>query len=176
MWKKKLILTQDIKPVYQNGKASFWKNIIVYLDWKKNEIMNWWYTLQRRFIIALYYIYIHSYVHGLCNIYTLSQYSPVQWFLHPLSHLPVNLLHGDPSLQCPLHGTHCLFDTYCPSLQTVIVFKQFLHLIHLTSPNLTRIKEKKSPCSWYQKRKASIDSSCFKMYFSLFCCFKCPTS
>lgn len=54
-------------------------------------------------------------------MHVLSQNVPVLCMLHPLSHIPVDLLQGTPSLQTPGHLTHLPFDTYVPSLQTVKV-------------------------------------------------------
>lgn len=48
-----------------------------------------------------------------------SQNFPVLCILHPLSHVPVVLLQGAPSLQTPRHLTHLPFETYVPDVQTV---------------------------------------------------------
>lgn len=52
--------------------------------------------------------------------YILLQKVPIQWLAHPSSHIPVNLLHGAPSLQWPGQATHDLFDMNCVSGHTVI--------------------------------------------------------
>lgn len=51
--------------------------------------------------------------------YAPSQNWPVICMLHPLSHIPVDLLQGAPSLQIPGHLVHCPFETYAPSPQTI---------------------------------------------------------
>lgn len=48
-----------------------------------------------------------------------SQNFPVLCILHPLPHIPVDLLQGVPSLQTPGHLTHFPFETYVPDVQTV---------------------------------------------------------
>lgn len=57
-----------------------------------------------------------------------SQNVPVLCIPHPLSHFPVVLLQGAPSLQTPWHLTHLPFETYVPDVQTVK--KQTTELIH----------------------------------------------
>lgn len=57
-----------------------------------------------------------------------SQNFPVQCILHPLPHIPVDLLQGAPSLQTPGHLTHFPFETYVPDVQTVK--KQTTEFIH----------------------------------------------
>lgn len=47
-----------------------------------------------------------------------SQNFPVQWSLHPLSHVPVDLLQGAWFLHTPWHLTHFPSKTYVPSLHT----------------------------------------------------------
>lgn len=48
-----------------------------------------------------------------------SQTFPILCLSHPLSHNPVDLLQGAPSLQTPGHLTHFPFEAYVPELQTV---------------------------------------------------------
>lgn len=47
---------------------------------------------------------------------------PVQWSLHPLSHVPVDLLQGVWFLHTPWHLTHFPSKTYVPSLHTIKTF------------------------------------------------------
>lgn len=47
------------------------------------------------------------------------QNAPVHWFAHPLSHIPVNLLHGAPFLQWPGQSMHNLFDMYLLPVHTI---------------------------------------------------------
>lgn len=51
-----------------------------------------------------------------------SQNFPVQWSLHPLSHIPVDLLQGAWFLHTPWHLTHFPSKTYVPSLHTIKTF------------------------------------------------------
>lgn len=60
----------------------------------------------------------HCYVENT-SLWVPSQNIPVQWLLHPLSHLPVDLLQGTLSLHTPWHLTHFPSKTYVPSLQTI---------------------------------------------------------
>lgn len=71
---------------------------------------------------------LSSFFHKSFQMNVPSQNIPVLCILHPLSHFPVVLLQGAPSLQTPWHLTHLPFETYVPDVQTVK--KQTTELIH----------------------------------------------
>ena len=83
----------------------------------------WWKTRLHRLFFLINFIVVVTYEYILSKkkremICSPSQNAPIQWFWHPLSHLPVDLLQGDPSLQWPWQDTHVRFEIYSMSLQT----------------------------------------------------------
>lgn len=78
------------------------------------------------------FIYRQSHIYLIpkegSKIHVPSQNVPVLCRLQPSSHIPVDLLQCNPSLQTPAHMTHLPFDTYVPSLQTVK--KKTIEFIH----------------------------------------------
>lgn len=77
-------------------------------------------------------------------MYIPSQNVPVLCIVHPLSHIPVVLLHGAPSLQTPRHLTQSRFETYVPSLQTVKSkqFKIYMNIMFMEDFKIVKMKKK----------------------------------